>query len=272
MSPLAHTSSLFAAGSSFKVDGVHSDTWRMYLRNWSMAMLPSTRSSLTDIPGRTGKRDAGSELSSRLLSYDLSIYQADAPQRHTLMRAFAAALDPRRGAHAIELVDEWPGWYISAIPVSDMTAAPEAGIKTDFTMAVEAADPHFYSTASQTVTWVPTASGQATTLTNPGNTDTPLIITVSKRPAAGGTLQNFDIVVGGVHVHYAGVVVGGDTLVIDTGAFTVKKNNVNDIANWSVDFPPLPGGPALGVVSAVSMTDQNNQGATVRFDYRARLL
>lgn len=266
--PLRATSTLFAAGSAFSVDDVHSDTWQMYLRNWAIPILPSPRVSSSDIPGSVGKATMSQELSSRILSLDISALEPDRPKMHALLRAFAAANDPRSGPHRYELVDEFPGWYLNAIPTSDIQAQPtSAAVTVNFTVNLEAVDPFFYSKTAQSIDHRFPGFEQPTTLDNLGSEATPLVISVRPRVGAPGALTGFTITVAGVAVTYTGPINTGDLVVIDTGAQTVTKNGANALPRWTGDFPLLPPGE-----STVDWSDPGVVGGQVNFSYRERLL
>lgn len=262
---------LFPPGGFFSIDGVNSDAWAAYCRSWSHSLIPTTRNNLVDIPGRVGKRDAGSELSSRMVTLSIGMFNGGSRAGlFQLGRALAAALRPDTGPHMLQFLDDFPGWQIGVIPSADAAFAPNL-VHATVDIPCEAGDPHFYSTTPQHVTWTPTGNGQTTNLTNRGNTSTPVKITITPRVGAPpGALQNIVVQIAGAQVNYAGPIAAGDVVVIDTDAMTVTKNGVSDINGWSGDFPQLPGNASLAQVSQAIYADQNGIGASVTFDFTDR--
>lgn len=258
-------SPLFEPGGSFSVDGVHSDTWHMFLRGWTMPLLPSLRINLQDIPGRSGKANDGIEYSSKVLALDITATDVDKPTILQSLRAFGVAIDPKVGSHKIRLLDDMPGFWLPAVPTSDILVTASSPISMDFVLTMEAYDPFWYFDAAQHITWVAAKNGTKV-LPNAGNESTPVVITITRGAGSGVlTALKFTFGAGGPFVQYNGSIIAGDTVIIDTGNMTVLKNGVNDIANWSSDFPYVPPG---GVT--VTYTETNTVGANVTFDYNER--
>lgn len=255
---------LFPFGGGFTIDGVGSDTWRMYYKTWSISVVPGLRASLVAVPGRTGKKSAGVEIDSRIVRLSLSCFN---PSRAGLManlRAFSAAVDPRVGAHKLILTDDDPNYFIWVVPNSEVPASPEL-VKADFEVQFEAADPHWYYTTPRSYSW--TANNTTTKVVDNinGNASTPVKFHVTGPTT--GTATGIKISYAGSSFTYNGTLVSGDTLDVDTDAYTVLKNGVNDIANWGGDdFPLLPPGAA----QTMTWHDTNNAGATVTISYNER--
>lgn len=266
---------LFPSGGAFSIDGVHSDTWRMYMQSYDYALIPGLRVRLQSIPGRSGKRGKGAEIDSRIVRLSLVSVQANAPQignvsaversaMHDRLHAFAAAVDPATGPHKLILLDDYPAWFLWVHTAAETPITPNLIIGT-FQMQFEAADPFFYSTTARNVAPTSVANAGALNLVNNGNQPTPGVFTVTATPAAiTGPLT---LTLGGVGVTYGANLALNDVLVIDTDKLTVTKNGISDIANWSGDFPLIPVGasvpltyscPAGGFASlSVQYTERN---------------
>lgn len=267
-------SNLFPSGGAFSIDDVHSDTWRIFMKMYDIALIPGIRASLVSIPGKVGKRSGGMEIDSRIIrmvlasvqsNYSRGITVVERSAMHDRLHAFAAAIDPRTGPHKLILLDDYPAWYINVHTASETPVAPNL-IMADFTMQFEAADPHFYSNIGTVVAPAVVANGATLNLVNNGNQTTPAKFTLT---AAGipvtGTVT---LTIGGVSVIYNGGIGLTDTVVIDTDAFAVTKNNISDIASWSGDFPLIP----PGVINALSYANSNAISATVGITYTERNL
>lgn len=256
-------SNLYPTGSAFSIDGVLSDRWHVVIGSIQWNVLPSARSNLLNIPGLIGKANPGAEWSSRLFSLDLVFLDRGAI--FTDMSGLSAALNPINGDHQLILLDEQPGWHINCIPAADsqLRTGPNTG---KVTLALEAADPLWYSNTSRTEGGTLTNGGAPLALPYGGNVSAPPVITVTVPPTATQPITGIKLSYGGSAVNYAGSLSApGDKLVIDCGKYTVTKNGGNDIANWSGDFPFVPvGGGSAG------WSDTNNQGGVVQFVYPDR--
>lgn len=267
-------STLFPSGGAFSIDDVHSDTWRIFMKMYDIALIPGVRASLVSIPGKVGKRNAGMEIDSRIIrmvlasvqsNYSRGITVLERSAMHDRLHAFAAAIDPRTGPHKLILLDDYPAWYINVHTASETPMAPNL-IMADFTMQFEAADPHFYSNIGTIVPAATMANGASINLVNNGNQSTPVKLTIT---AAGTAITGtITLTLNGVAVIYNGGVGLTDTVVIDTDAFTVTKNNISDIASWNGDFPLIPS----GVINALSYANSNAISATVGVTYTERNL
>lgn len=258
--PQAGQSGLFPAGGGFTVDEVHSDTWGMFYRSWAIGIMPSLRINLVSIPGRVGKRSAGTEIDSRVVHLSLTAVQQSRPVMMANMRAFTAAIDPRVGPHRLCLLDDDPDWFINVIPNTEISAAP-ALITADFDATFEAADPHWYYRNPRIYRWDAVSGSSLLGVDNThGNTPTPPVITVV--PAV--QMPGFTLVYGGSSFTFTGFLNAGDVVVVDVDEFAVTVNGVNRINAWSGDFPLLPVGAGQTVTWAA------NGGAHVTFTYTER--
>ena len=267
-------SSLFPNGGAFSIDGVHSDTWRMYMRSFDYALIPGLRLRLQSVPGRAGKRGQGAEIDSRIVRLNLVTVQANPQNGVTIaersalndrLHAFAKTVDPDTGPHKLILLDDYPSWYLNVHIAAETPVAPNL-VLFEFQAQFEAADPFFYSITPRVVAATLMANGGSINLVNNGNKSTPAVFTVT---AAGVAIAGaITLTVGGIGVTYGGGISLTDTLVIDTDALTVTKNGVSDIGNWSGDFPSVPAG------ASVPLTYNSTGGASanVAVNYTERNL
>lgn len=281
-------SSIFPDGGAFTLDGVHSDTWQMYVRSWTNTHQPTPRASTKDIPGRAGKIATQSEISSRLLTLDLGLYADDKPSANDLLRLFSAATSPETGPHTLILQDDQPQYQISVFPSSlgggqtnvNWAQAPYG--HATFTVQLEALDPHWYDTSPSAIPMWDTTSIGSIELLSAGNRATPPEWTIDYPSASNiGVLTGIVLTYAGTSFTYHGTLGVGDELVVDTNLFTVLKNGVNDMANWGGDDFPFvlgtttglsPGSPpaAAPVSTIVTWSDTNGIGAHVNVEYTDR--
>jgi phage-related protein len=255
---------LFPAGGEFSIDGFSSDTWQMYMLDWTIAVIPSLRVNLVSVPGRVGKRSAGTEIDSRIVHLALSCVN---PNRAALManlRAFSAAVDPRGGPHKLCLTDDDPDYYIWVVPNSEVPTSPKI-IKADMDVVFEACDPHWYYTTPRSYSWAASNATPLVVANTNGNTSTPVHLHLVGPPV--GMAASITIGFGASTVTYTGGLAGTDYVDIDTDKFTVTKNGINDIAHWGGDdFPLLP----IGAAVPITWYDTSNLGATVTVTYNER--
>lgn len=237
MTGVASTSSLFPGGGSFLLDGVHSDYFQMYYGGWSYDPVPSIRSAMVDIPGRRGKRDTGSEFSSRVMSMDLRVVDyLSAPHRWDCMSRWAAAINPETGPHTLELIDERPGWYLLVQPTGG-SAQPQI-VMNEWTQAFEMADPHWYSKTPVVAGALFGGSPGFFDLFNPGNTWCDLVCHIQPWTVP---LTNPVLTWGTGSFGLNGTLAVGESWDINTSTMTVTRNGGSDIGNWFGGFPALPG-------------------------------
>lgn len=285
-------SSLFPLGGAFRIDGVHSDTWHMYLRSWAHQHTPTPRLNLVGVPGKVGKFAQQTELDSKLLSFDIACANLTGGRQGMMadFRNFAAALDPRTGGHQMLLEDDNPGWVINVQPSSQSGAQANIQVQQTatgiayFTMMLEAADPWWYSTTPRSISWQPrSASNKTLVVTNNGNGETPPVFTITYPTGGSGVLTGLKIAYNGSSVTYNGTIGSSDTVVIDCGNWTITKNGVIDITNWGQDGFPMIQGTTDGlapntpprtspVTTTMTWTDTNNIGANVTVAYTERSL
>lgn len=280
---------LYPVGGSFSIDGVHSDAWNMFCRNWSHSHQAVPRTNHIDIPGRTGKFAQKMELSSKLFSFDMAIYnvlgRAAAIQN---LVDFAAATDPRNGLHQLILLDDRPGWWLGITPSSlgsgstNVTITQSTLGHIQFTVSLEAPDPRWYKTTPVSFSWNPRPPGTAvtTTLNNTGTDRAQPVFTIA-HPGGAGVLTGVRLAYNGSTFTYNGSLISGDVLVVDMANWTVMKNGNNDIVNWAGDdFPSLAGTVSdlaqftpprtPPVATVLTWSDTNNVGANITGTYTER--
>lgn len=255
---------LFPLGGGFTIDGISSDVWCMYYQSWTISIMPSLRANLVSIPGRTGRKSTGTEIDSRIVQMVMSCSNQSRQALHANLKAFARAIDPRSGSHKLCLVDDDPNFYINVVPNTDVQATVNM-IKADFTIQWEAADPHWYWITSRSYPWAANNATPLVVANSNGNDSTPVKIHIVG--PASGTATGIIITFGGSTFTYNGSLISTDYLDIDTDAYTVTKNGINDIGNWGGDdFPFL----AVGASLTMTWHDTNNAGATVTVSYNER--
>ena len=268
------SSSLYPAGGTFSIDGVLSDTWHLFIRDWQHSLIPTPLHHLKGVPGRSGKKNSHAGLSSRVVTLDLTF--ADKATIFADMRAFASAINPvslgdpgaspfatADGSHQLIFIDDNPGFYLKVVPQGDVIVTSSA-FYGEATIPFEAFDPFWYSTSSRSIAQA-VASGGTIVVPNAGNVTTPPVITVAYPSGGTGALTGVVLTIGTVTLTYNGTIAAGQSVVFDCDKFTVLNNGVNDFANWSGDFPQIPsGGGVLGY------SDTNHVGATVTVAYTDR--
>lgn len=257
---------MFPYGGAFSIDGVSSDTWLMYIRTWTVAFVPGIRSRLVSTPGRVGKKSGGTEIDSRMVSLELSIFSPSQTQIMRAGRAFSAALDPRTGPHQLIMADADPMYYLMVEPASE-TPAQSNIVKADFTVQLEAADPHWYSITPRSYSWAAKAGSPLSVDNVNGNVSTPPTFTITG--PTSGTATGIIISYGSSTLTYHGTIVSTDTVVINCNNMTITKNGINDIGNWGGDdFPYVP----VGAGNTITWSDTNNVGANVTVAYTERCI
>lgn len=133
----------------------------------------------------------------------------------------------------------------------------------DFSLSFVAPEPYFISTnyirVKQTISATPTTF----TVTPSGNAFTRPIIKITNS-SSNITSLTFENLTNGQTFSYVGSLSTGNSLIVDTDAFTVQNNGTDDIANFTGDLDTilLPGGNQIRITGLVS--------GTVRVDYLDR--
>lgn len=200
-------------------------------------LLPSTRDSTEEIPGKHGEIDFGTEFKARMLELHVATDEGNNAISKVQLRAlFAKYLDPTKGVKTLIFSDDLEKtYYIKYAGKIDITQHPTW---FEFVIPFKMNDPFIVGSFEK----VQTGSG---TLTNAGTFEAPLVIEIT------GAVTNPSVIVGGQTLIYTGTVPVGQTLIIDTGNKTVKLNGVNALANYNGVFPMLqPGNTSVTAASA----------------------
>lgn len=267
----------------FTFDGQHCGSFFVWLVKSKFRLMPSTRDRFETIPGRHGEFDFGFDFDARLIELECVIQAGNELELRQRAREVAGWLNPGKGPRQMILDSEPDKYYLVRYAGNvDIEMVARQG---RFTLPFRASDPFAYATQDKTVIWQAQNNG-TTMLQNDGSAECPLLITIQAPseanpmyPAvgigstnygvAGGTSQTSGITltIGGVSVSFTGTIAADDTVEIDTGNFTVKKNGQNALPYWQGDFPKLPAG-----TTPVEERDTAGAGALVTFSYRERWL
>ncbi len=222
--------------------------------------LPDTIEKTLRIPGRNGVYDFGADLGPRVFSIPCALLDGTTEAAlQAAIRALAGALVDSQGKpKSVELVFDWEPTvhytvrYAGSLNVNSLIRFT----KGKFSLPLKAADPHAYGPLTSTSNTIITSgdAGATISINNTGNVEALPKITIKNQGT--GTVSGFTV----SGISYAGDLVPGDSVVIDSSDYTVKKNTDNDLKNMSGEFPTLaPGDPALvysdgGVSRNVLMT------------------
>lgn len=203
-------------------------------------LLPSTRDSVEEIPGRHGEIDFGTELKSRLLELDVATDEGHTPiEKSHLQRLFAKYLNPTKGYKPLIFSDDDEKTYM--VKYSGKIDVSNFPTWFKFVLPFKMGDPFIIGSFEKTLV----GSG---TLINDGTTETGLIIEIN------GPATNPTIAIGGETLKYTGTISNGQKLIIDTSLETAKIGSSNAMANYDGSFPLLyPGETSVTAPSNVSI-------------------
>lgn len=201
-------------------------------------LIPGTQDHAEELPGRHGELDFGSEFRPRVL--ELRVAQSTDPStREQLKRTLAKWLNPLKGSQALVFADDIEKtYYVKYAGKIDLSQWPDF---MEFTIPFKAGDPFIIGSFEKTHV----GSG---ILANEGTFETPVVITIQ------GPVTNPSVQIGSSVLSYTGALAGGDALVIDTEAMTVKFNGVNALGNYSGGFPKLQPGDTTVVAATGGST------------------
>lgn len=264
----------------FTFGGHHISEFGLYLVQKQIEILPETRDIEQVIYGRPGVYDYRTELDKRMITVSLAAVANTRAELLSAMHAFAALLDPAKGYQQLIFDDEPDKYYLAKF--TSQGSQPYLTFQKligQIQISFKCADPFIYSTTPQHIQWDAPYQGQ-TTLTNNGTASCPVRITIKmptnpsiEYPSTGlGTtnlnqLSGVTLTINGVSVTYTGTIGPNDTVVIDTGNYTVTLNGQNALQYWQGDFPQLAPGP-----NTVTEYDTMGMGASITFDYTERWL
>lgn len=202
-------------------------------------LIPATRDSAEEIPGRHGEYDFGTELKTRILELDIASEEGLTPlEKSHLQRLLAMYLDPTKGYKTLIFSDDTEKTYrVKYSGKIDMTEHATwfkavLPFKTDSSFIESSFDS------------VLTGNG---ILANNGTHETGLIIEIN------GPATNPSLTIGGETLKYTGTISNGQKLVIDTDLETVKIGNTNAMAGYNEVFPLLYPG-SINVISGNNIT------------------
>lgn len=267
----------------FTFGGHHISEFGLYLAQKQIEILPESRDIEQVIYGRPGVYDYRTEYDKRMVSVSLAAIGNTRADLLSAMHAFAALLDPAKGYQQLIFDDEPDRYYLAKFTSSGNGAQQPfltfQKLMGQIQIGFKCADPFIYSTTSQHIQWDAPYQGQ-TTLINNGSVACPVVITIRmpnnpslQFPSTGlGTtnlneISDVTLTINGVSVTYAGTIGPNDTVVIDTGNYTVTLNGQNALQYWQGDFPQLAPGS-----NTVTEFDIMGVGASVTFDYTERWL
>lgn len=267
----------------FTFAGRHSGDLNVWFTKSKFQLMPPTRDRFVSIVGRPGEIDLGFDFEARTISLECVIQASSEQELRQRAREVAGWLDPRQGIQPLILDSEPDKYYL--VRCSGTSEVEIVARQGRFTVPFRASDPFAYAVNEKTIEWDAPYGGQ-TSLQNDGTADCPLVITLvapasastafeatglgaTNLGAAGGSPQTAGVTltIGGISVTYTGTIGPGDTVIIDTGNFTVTKNGANALQYWQGDFPVLKPGANL-----VTETDTAGAGVSVTFQYRERWL
>lgn len=267
----------------FTFAGHHSGEYNVWLARSNFHLMPPTRDRFASLVGRPGDLDLGFDYDARSISLECVIHAESEQELRQRAREVASWLDPRAGAQQLILDSEPDKYYMARCSgTSEVEIVARQG---RFTVPFRASDPFAYAVEAKQIEWDAPYGGQ-TSLQNAGSAPCPLVITlkapsaasteyaatglgVTNYGAAGGAPQTAGVTlsIDGVSVTYTGNIGPGDTVVIDTGNYTVTLNGQNALQYWQGDFPQLQPGENI-----VAEFDTLGAGTSVTFEYRERWL
>ncbi len=211
------------------------------LRDSRYELMPETRNTTEEIPGRHGEIDFGSEFKARAIELHVATLDGlTALQKEQLKRTIAKYLNPVSGTKKLVFLDDIDVQYeVKYAGKIDLTKYADW---MEFTIPFKMCQP-FIESREQHVQM------GAGVIVNSGTFETPILIEIP------GPATNPTVSVGTSVISYSGTIASGQTLVIDTGAQTAKIGSVNAIANVSgaIDYMLEPG-VSVSVVPSVSTT------------------
>lgn len=186
-------------------------------------LLPATRDSTDEIPGRHGEFDFGSEFKPRYIELHVNTGEGYAPlEKAQLQRLFAKYLDPTKGAKTLIFSDDIEKTY--RVKYSGQIDLTQYATWFEFTIPFKMSDPIIYGSFEKAMT----GNG---TLVNEGTSKAPLIIEIA------GPVTNPSVTIGTDVFFYTGTISSGQKLIIDTEAETAILNGANVVGNVSGPLP-----------------------------------
>ena len=210
-------------------------------RDSRQELLPATRDSTEEIPGRHGEIDFGSEFKARAIELHVATEEGNTShEKEQLKRLFAKYLDPTKGTRKLIFADDAEKTYIVKYAGKiDLTQYPSW---FDFIIPFKMSDPLIVGSYEKTLI------GEGV-IVNEGTFECPILVEIA------GPATNPTVSVGTSVLSFTSAIAAGETLVIDTGAMTAKIGSVNAMAYVSGDIDyVLPPNVSVTVVPSVSGT------------------
>lgn len=203
-------------------------------------LLPATRDSTEELPGRHGEIDFGTEFKAKMMELHVATDEGNSPlEKAHLQRLFAKYLDPTKGAKTLIFSDDVEKTYM--VKYSGKIDITNYATWFEFVLPFKMSDPFIIGSFEKTLI----GSG---ILINEGTFETGLIIEVS------GPSTNPSLTIGGEILSYTGTVPNGQKLIIDTKNETAKINNNNAMANYNGAFPLLyPGETSVTATNNITI-------------------
>jgi len=203
-------------------------------------LLPSTRDSTEEIPGRHGEIDFGTEFKARMMELSIVTNNGYIPlEKAYLQRLFAKYLDPTKGAKTLIFSDDIEKSYL--VKYSGKIDPTNHPTWFQFVLPFKMSDPFINGSFEKTLI----GSGK---LVNNGTYETGLIIEIAS-PATNPSLT-----IGGKTLSYTGTIPSGQKLIIDTDKETTKIDSTNAMAGYNGVFPLLyPGEISVTASSNVTI-------------------
>jgi len=189
-------------------------------------LLPAVREYSEQMPGRHGDIQFATKLEPRILELHVATDEGLTPaEREQLKRTLAAHLNPVAGYKSLIFADDinktYMVKYAGHIPLEQMASS------FNFVIPFKLGKPYIIETFMQSLT----GNGN---ITNVGTVEA--FLTIEIHGAASGTTT---ITVGDSTLTYTEDIAVGETVVVDTEKWTVKKDGVNAVDNYAGGFPKL---------------------------------
>ena len=208
-------------------------------------LFPQLKEYAEEIPGKHGETHFGSNLGSRPLELHVASMDGMTPEeKEEFKRLCARYLNPVSGSKPLVFWDDLDKTY--NVKCAGKIDPEQYADWLEFTIPFKMTAPYIEGSFEVAVV----GSG---TLTNAGNTETPLTIEIS------GPATNPSVTIGGDILSYAGTIASGKKLVIDTKRQTVEIDGENVAHNYNGMFPLLPPGDTIAVATPNVTTRWRNK-------------
>ena len=203
-------------------------------------LLPSTRDSTEEIPGRHGEMDFGTEFNARIMELHIATDEGnDSLEKAHLQRLFARYLDPTKGAKTLIFSDDIEKSYM--VKYSGQIDITNYATWFEFVLPFKMSNPFINGSFEKTLI----GSGK---LVNEGTFETGLIVEIT------GPIANPSVTIGGEVLRYTGAIPSGQRLIIDTDKETARIGSNNAIGDYNGAFPMLyPGETSVITSSSVTI-------------------